>query len=33
VEVGPMACAPTGRGFEARFTGFRIGPPARRDDQ
>jgi uncharacterized protein len=33
VEVGPMACAPTGQGFETRFTGFRIEAPARHDDQ
>jgi regulation of enolase protein 1 (concanavalin A-like superfamily) len=33
VEVGPMACSPTGQGFTARFDRFRIGPPARHDDQ
>lgn len=26
VEIGPMACAPTGPGFEVTFDGFEIGP-------
>lgn len=33
VEVGPMACSPTGQGFAATFTGFAITPPARHDVQ
>lgn len=27
VKVGPMTCSPQRSGFQARFTGFEIGPP------
>jgi regulation of enolase protein 1 (concanavalin A-like superfamily) len=30
VMVGPMCCSPERAGFEARFTGFRIGPAIER---
>jgi regulation of enolase protein 1 (concanavalin A-like superfamily) len=31
VEVGPMACSPTGAGLEVRFTRFEIGPAISRE--
>jgi regulation of enolase protein 1 (concanavalin A-like superfamily) len=30
VLIGPMCCSPQRAGFEARFEGFRVGPPVER---